>query len=162
VAEGVVEIEADFGALEEAEKLDVAGGDAVFEEHAGVIGAQGQTPFRGDAEEVDLDAAAGVGVIDGVALGMAEAVEFAVAHRGSVHDEVEDGARLSAGNAAYGDRRRFELTREGDLGAPDQGLSVTEEIAAGETEARARNIGADLPGERDRHGGVAIGGVRPF
>jgi len=111
-AKGVVEIEADFRTLEEGKDLDVARGYAVFGKHAGVVGAQGETAAGGHAEEPDVHPAARIGVEDPALVRKVEAVEFAVAYRGSVEDKVEHPAAFGARKPPHGKRRSGKFTFE--------------------------------------------------
>lgn len=60
VAEGEVEVEAGLHAFAEGEAFEVAGGDAVFPDGDGVIGAEGEAVWGEEGGEEEFDAAAGV------------------------------------------------------------------------------------------------------
>ena len=138
-AERVVQVEAHFGAFEQGEQLHVTGGDAVLEEHAGVVGPERQAPCGRNAEEEYLDAAAEIRAIDGSLVGVAEAVKLPIAHGGRVEDEIEHAARFRRRETAKCQRRAFELPNEGDIAAADERFVVYEELPSGQAQARPRN-----------------------
>lgn len=149
VAEGIEEIETDFAAFEEGERLDVAHGHAVLEEHAAVIGAEGQPVLRRETEGVEIDAAAEVGVIDVPGIRELEAVEFAVAAGRGGEDGTDDGLAGARREEFEGDGRLGEGGFDGDVAALEERAVMDEEVVAGHTEIGARGGGAEGPTQGD-------------
>src|SRR5579883_233689 len=147
-AESVIEIEAGFHALEQRKPFEVSDGDAVLEKHPGVICAQRETPLAGDAEEVEIDAAAEVGMIDVRGVGIGEAPQLAIPHGGRIENHVEN--LLGAGDAGQGNLRGGEFAFERDVAAFEERTTVIEDIPARNARARARRRRiAEFPAERD-------------
>ncbi len=130
-AEGVVQVETDFHAVAQRQRLEVPDGDAVLQHHRRMIRAQRQPLAGRHAAQEHLDTPARLGPQHRAGIPERESVQLPLARRRSRQGHVQKGLPGFFAQALAGERLRGKLVIERNLRAPVQRTVMVERLAEG-------------------------------
>jgi hypothetical protein len=113
-----------------------------------VIRANQPTVAR-HAEEIEIDAAAEIGMLYMRGVRVGETVQLAIPHRGSVENQIENLMRCTCGQSRYGQTQLAKPGVERNIFTPEKWSFVIENLTSGDSGARSRGgRSAQIPSQR--------------